>query len=87
MRMSLSGDTLLPEFTGGAVEKSKALDGWVEVIGQVLAEGGKRNSEERARALVVSLVGYATWASLVEASGKRTARARLADFLLDGVLS
>jgi TetR/AcrR family acrAB operon transcriptional repressor len=86
MKMSVSAETLLPELAGGAPEKAQALKGWVEAIRKLLWEARKRSAEERARALIISLVGYATWTSLA-GPAERTTRARLVDFFLDGVLS
>jgi TetR/AcrR family acrAB operon transcriptional repressor len=87
LRMSLSGDVLLAGLQEHASEKRTALDSWAEAIAKPLAElGAARDAGARARALLISLIGYATWAALGAARDEPASRDTLADLFLRGVL-
>jgi TetR/AcrR family transcriptional regulator, acrAB operon repressor len=86
MRMSLSGDTRLPELAQGMEDKAEALDAWVDAVSRVLKEAGAgRESKDRATALVIALNGHALWASM-KPDAKGPDAEKLARCFLDGVL-
>ena len=65
MKMSLSGDLALPQFSPHAGSKQQTFAAWRTAIARVLREAGRDpGARDRAQALLASLLGYALLTSL-----------------------
>jgi TetR/AcrR family acrAB operon transcriptional repressor len=74
MKMSLSHDLELPAFAAHAQEKLDVWASWTKRVAAVT-----KRSRSRARALVIALIGYATFASVRPTRDGESERAALAE--------